>query len=1269
MLFNETVLSLKLRYLDSTPLELVQHVAETLAGTGARIVEVPRQWTPGGGSQNFMVFSGAERVFLKAKHKSLLVESALESEPAFSAIPALQNEHAFLCALSASPHVPGVMGFVEQGDYMFLATEALQPFDVINTFDPMQIVKAYQHLVAFVRELYDRGIVHTDIHEKNICFRGTVPVLIDFEEARLLRQNVSFDASLDVVGQNGVDNVGEFPALERDSVKGLTCLIRLKEVFKRILRPKLPEYLARCNFDCSSAFNLDVEQQPDERIYQSVNMPGLAIEGQRPMHDPRLDYVRMAFEYAHALLGRGLDIVDLGANMGMVAFFCGAAAQVRSVVGLEADPRYVEAAKVLAFYNDSPQSVIFEEYMTGNRPYSWNTDVLLMLSVYHHVANKDAFLQELAAKKITCIIGEFAVQERYYPQRGSVEAEIAHIKKTLGFKYVECLAVSQDYQRPLVVFHNGPQSMRRTTVSVGSPRETKNEWESSLQTRSDKALAWVHANSGPSAGVNVSNQQKVLYPEVTGYFVPTLLQWGQAKLARQYARWLMAVQQPDGSFSGPGISAPFAFDIGQVIRGLAAITPIMPEASTALDRACQWIVRTASAEGRLCLPADMGAWSLGPRGHINEAIHLYVLPGLLQASEVLNTPVYTQFAQHSLNYYIRHCNLTNFIAPNMLLHFYCYIQEALFDMGAHDICRSGMRDLAERQTDAGLLPAYADVAWVCTPGLIQAGLVWCKLHDMERAGLTLQFASSLQNASGGFPGSVGTGAEYFPDEEPSWAVKFWLDAVALYASGRASSDQRAASSPEAVFSAKPARPVLNENDIPVIHLESVTIAELERSCRQAVECYAASADPAALAEIVASIPVLLDWGRRDLALLLAAVAAKAVQSPVQATKPWEADNGLFLLSGLIRAFRQPEVLGAYGDTLLKAFCLNVFRRQRQTAESAPGLFFCFNELKAAGIALHDQSWQDCAKHWAGKQEFLSDQEVTPELVWDLVSAGQLLDQSVSLLMLGQVAACLDRVPCSERKEQHEYALLALAIAWGAWTLGDDDLATATYRKGASLLAVGAAANDLQGDAQIGRAFLKALRAMQACRFALYFPQFLDDIDSDDGRLLFVQRNLPEKNDSRVLDMGTGKGRYLRRLHYARAAGSLTGQDVHPAFAGFMPRGVGVGVGTVLRSGWKDGTFDSVLLCEVLEHCIDLPAAVGELRRILADEGTLIIVDKNVQRLDAWPGGIPPWEQWFDCADLAALLRDSGFIIKDVVADVPYEGRRDGLFFGIAAQKT
>lgn len=126
--------------------------------------------------------------------------------------------------------------------------------------------------------------------------------------------------------------------------------------------------------------------------------------------------------------------------------------------------------------------------------------------------------------------------------------------------------------------------------------------------------------------------------------------------------------------------------------------------------------------------------------------------------------------------------------------------------------------------------------------------------------------------------------------------------------------------------------------------------------------------------------------------------------------------------------------------------------------------------------------------------------------------------------------------------------------------------------------------------------------MQRCRFALEFPLFQDDIASDDGRLLFVRDTLPCSPEARILDIGTAKGRYLRRLRAMGITAHMTAQDVHPSFFRFMPKGVATGIGTVLRTGWDDAAFDAVTLCEVLEHCIDLPAAVRELSRILSDGG-------------------------------------------------------------------
>ncbi len=772
-----------------------------------------------------------------------------------------------------------------------------------------------------------------------------------------------------------------------------------------------------------------------------------------------------------------------------------------------------------------------------------------------------------------------------------------------------------------------------------------------------KAIDWLHAHS-LHGGANVSHTNTVSYPEVTGYLIPTLLQWGEPQLAMRYARWLLTVQRTDGSFSGPGMATPFAFDTGQIIRGLAAIAPHLPEAETALQKACDWIIATATPEGRLALPENLSGWCLpGGRGYVNEAIHLYVLPGLVAAGEVLNRPKYIQFVRRSLHYYITHCNLTNFLAPNMLLHFYCYIQEALFDLGAEDVCRLGMRVLEDIQDESGFVPAYANVSWICSPGLIQAALVWLKLKDMTHALPALHLARSLQTASGGFPGSVGAGAEYFPDEELSWAVKFYLDALHQHEQRGVSSEQ---SGPVAVYGE--GIRIFSEKEIPIIGLEQMAIKHLESEASLLAQSATSTTEEAAFGKV----PTLLDWGRREQALVLAESVARSASD----ADAWHAPESLFHLGDLIRVFRQPEVLTQQGDAPLKQLCLNVFRRQRQNAHDAPGLFYCFSELLQAGTVLHEKSWTDCACSWGARQDELPEQPASVNLVAESVGVGQLLLPANGLALLRKIEESIG-LPPQEPQAQQAYAAISLALAEGAWILGDDELGQAAFCRGLSALANGRS-SALQTDifdTGTARGFLNALSAMQRCRFALEFPQFQDDIASDDGRLLFVHEALPRTPDARILDLGTAKGRYLRRLRAMGLTAHLTAQDVHPSFFAFMPKGVAKGVGTVLRSGWKDASFDAVTLCEVLEHCIDLPAAIRELHRILADGGKLILIDKNMARLADWPGGIPPWEQWFDREALAGLLNNNGFAVESIAANLPYENRQDGLFFGLSAVRT
>ena len=59
------------------------------------------------------------------------------------------------------------------------------------------------------------------------------------------------------------------------------------------------------------------------------------------------------------------------------------------------------------------------------------------------------------------------------------------------------------------------------------------------------------------------------YPEITGYLIPTLLQWGEVEMARLAIGYLVKTQNPDGSWNGVD-GVPRVFDTAACIEGLLA---------------------------------------------------------------------------------------------------------------------------------------------------------------------------------------------------------------------------------------------------------------------------------------------------------------------------------------------------------------------------------------------------------------------------------------------------------------------------------------------------------------------------------------------------------------------------------------------------------------------------------------------------------------------------------------------------------------------------
>jgi malonyl-CoA O-methyltransferase len=282
-----------------------------------------------------------------------------------------------------------------------------------------------------------------------------------------------------------------------------------------------------------------------------------------------------------------------------------------------------------------------------------------------------------------------------------------------------------------------------------------------------RAMDWFKAHMVPGQGIIVHTKQPVAYPEVTGYWIPTLYAWNEPELARACTRWLMSIQLPDGAFPAPD-GVPYTFDTGQVMRGLVAALGDVEGAEESLRRACDWTLTQIEPNGRLITPSTE-LWT----DIASDLIHVYVLPPLVAAGERLGVPAYTEAARKVLDYYKAQPGLVPF---NRLSHFHAYVMEALCELGELELARQGMADVEKLQRPDGSVPAYPDVEWVCSTGLAQYAIVWSHLGQPERADRAIRYLEKIQNKSGGFFGSYGKGAKYISSGEISWGAKYFLDA-------------------------------------------------------------------------------------------------------------------------------------------------------------------------------------------------------------------------------------------------------------------------------------------------------------------------------------------------------------------------------------------------------------------------------------------------------------------------------------------------------------
>ena len=361
---------------------------------------------------------------------------------------------------------------------------------------------------------------------------------------------------------------------------------------------------------------------------------------------------------------------------------------------------------------------------------------------------------------------------------------------------------------PILIYNENKQRIGKATVVVAVDEKKRNDIEKQLENdgffniayvadysqkiikerindREDyigiykKSINWVKNHSFEGKGIICHTGMPKSYPEVSGYFIPTLLQWGYREMALQYAKWLCDIQKEDGSWYDTENIKPYIFDTGQILKGLLSVREFLPNVDSNIIRGVDWILSNAKDDGRLPSPRID---DFGDGKTFHEIIHLYCLSPIIEAGKIFRKKEYIYKAEKILNYYLENEKekIENF---DLLSHFYAYVMEALLDLGKTEKVKMAMKKVSRLLDTQGIVPAYNDVHWVCVPGLFQMALVWFRLGDLEHGNKAFLFACRLQNPSGGWYGSYSIKDypneknTYMPNEEISWANKYFMDAL------------------------------------------------------------------------------------------------------------------------------------------------------------------------------------------------------------------------------------------------------------------------------------------------------------------------------------------------------------------------------------------------------------------------------------------------------------------------------------------------------------
>jgi hypothetical protein len=281
------------------------------------------------------------------------------------------------------------------------------------------------------------------------------------------------------------------------------------------------------------------------------------------------------------------------------------------------------------------------------------------------------------------------------------------------------------------------------------------------------------------------------------------------------AVWEAQIQLPDGGVRAGDISArvavPTIFNTGQVIFGWARTFEETRDEffRQALVKAADWLVAAQDSDG---------AWRRFPsplNGSTINSFNTRTAFAMVRAHQVTGTQGYLDSAIANVNWTIGQSNSNGWLRNNCLTascddsaltHTIAYSIRGILEVGYATRNESFINHaykmaeaLARSQRSDGALAAYYNpdwkpiTPWTCVTGNLQMAVNWLRLswitsrtEFVDHAIRANRFSMSIQdlntsdlNVRGALKGSHPINGGYMTYRYPSWAAKFFMDALML----------------------------------------------------------------------------------------------------------------------------------------------------------------------------------------------------------------------------------------------------------------------------------------------------------------------------------------------------------------------------------------------------------------------------------------------------------------------------------------------------------